>query len=125
MRRTLFTLMVTALAVPCLADDVPALTIKTTEAENTIALSSIAKVTYTDTAMVIFLKDSSTQTFDMDHITAMTFTATDVATQIGTLKEDAAVGTAVYTLGGVRTNGTNKKGLYIIKLGKDFKKVVK
>lgn len=59
------------LAGSCLADDISALKIRKNDGENTLALSELRSIKYTDSDMVLNMKDGSQQVFALDDIVVM------------------------------------------------------
>ncbi len=98
--------------------------VKTSATELEVSLTDIGKVTYTETDMVVVMKDGSTRSFAMDDIVSMRFTSAD-ASAIGTTAAGMNGKEAIYTVDGIRTANANKKGIYIIKVEKETRKVAK
>ena len=109
---------------PCFAEEIPALLVKTVETEQEVGLADIGKVTYTETDMVLVMKDGSTMSIPMDDIVSMAFTSLQPSLTSMTV-EDAENTEAIYTISGVKTAKTAHKGIYIIKVGKEIRKIVR
>lgn len=124
MKRKVIAFFASALMMPCLAEEVPALLVKTSATELEVSLTDIGKVTYTETDMVVVMKDGSTRSFAMDDIVSMRFTSADPSA-IGTTTAGINGKEAIYTVDGVRTAKANNKGIYIIKVEKETRKVAK
>lgn len=124
----LFTLGLSlALFLPCLADTIPTLVIKTDAAEQSILLTDISKVSYTETEMHIALRNGEEQSFVIDDIKGMKFAETDDSsstTRIVSSKE-VKLPTITFRLDGTRQgNGDKVKNILIIKSDKDTRKVI-
>ena len=125
----LFTLGLSlALFLPCLAETIPNLVIKTDAAEQSILLADISKVSYTETEMHIALRNGEEQSFVIDDIKGMKFAETDDSsstTRIVSSKE-VKLPTITFRLDGTRQgNGDKVKNILIIKSDKDTRKVIK
>ena len=124
----LFTLGLSlALFLPCLAETIPNLVIKTDAAEQSILLADISKVSYTETEMHIALRNGEEQSFVIDDIKGMKFAETDDSsstTRIVSSKE-VKLPTITFRLDGIRQgNGDKVKNILIIKSDKDTRKVI-
>ncbi|MGM9733990.1 MAG: hypothetical protein ACI3YT_07720 [Prevotella sp.] len=124
MRSKIIAFLASALMVPCFAEENPALLVKTAETEQEVGLADIGKVTYTDTDMVIVKKDGGTMSIPMDNIVSMSFTSLQPSS-ISMTMDDAEKSEAIYTINGVKTGNTDDKGIYIIKVGKETRKIVR
>lgn len=122
MKKGIITFLASALITPCFAEEVPSLLIKTAETEQAVVLADIDKVTYTDTDMNIAMKDGNSRSFLMDDILEMVFTGTS---SINMTPTEANENEIIYTLDGIQVNNTDKKGIYIIKVGKETRKIAK
>lgn len=112
-------------AISCLADDIPTLIIKTDTKENSILLKDISKVQYTDTEMVIKLNDGSSKSFIIDDIKEMSFDSMNETTFVNSTNSKGQNGMEIFDLNGLKKRDTNQKGIYIMKSGKETKKVKK
>lgn len=128
-------LLVSGLAMPCLADEVPALNITQGEGESQVELSTILSIKYTETDMVINLKDGSQHTFALDEITVMQLgqmTVTALRELVTTMGEGTYVlsdlGGKVVSKGNARVGESvtlpTKKGVYVLKVGDKTKKIL-
>lgn len=124
----LFTLGLSlALFLPCLADTIPTLVIKTDAVEQSIQLADISKVSYTETEMHIALRNGEEQSFVIDDIKGMKFAETDDSsstTRIVSSKE-VKLPAITFRLDGIRQGkGDKVKNILIIKSDKDTRKVI-
>lgn len=124
MKRTIITCLALAVIVPCFAEENPALLVKTEKTEQEVGLADIGKVIYTETDMVLVMKSGSTMSIPMDDIVSMTFTSTQPSS-ISMTVEDAENSEAIYTIHGMKTGNTANKGIYIIKVGTETRKIVR
>lgn len=117
-----------AFFIPCLADTIPALIIKTEAAEQSISLADISKVSYTEKEMLIALRNGEKQTFTIDDIKGMKFAEIDDSSSTTRIIESTEVKlpVGIFRLDGMR-NADNGKGknILIIKSDKDTRKVIK
>lgn len=128
MKKTMISLLATALVTPCLAESVPALLIRTEAAEQTIALVEISKVNYTETEMLVSMRDGGVCAFVIDEITAMKFTQMEVETTAvdEAPGADAKAPVGIFRLDGTRAMaGDGKHEILIMKADKDTRKVIK
>lgn len=128
MKKTMISLLAAALVTPCLAESVPALLIRTEAAEQTIALVEISKVNYTETEMLVSMRDGGVCAFVIDEITAMKFTEMEVETTAvdGAPEAGAKASEGIFRLDGTRAKeGDGKHEILIIKADKDTRKVMK
>lgn len=117
-----------SLFMPCLADTIPALIIKTDAAEQSISLADISKVSYTEKEMLIALHNGDKQTFIIDEIKGMKFAEMDDSSSTTRIIESTEVKlpVGIFRLDGKRNSGNDKgKNLLIIKTDKDTRKVIK
>lgn len=114
-----------ALSMNCLADEFPVLMIKTNVTESSIQLKDINKVQYTETEMVVKLNDGTTKVFVIEDITSMDFDNININTAIQTLDSKEQQGMTIFDLKGIKKGNMNNKGIYIIKVGKETKKIKK
>ena len=124
MKRKIIACLASALMVPCFAEEYPALLVKTAETEQEVGLANIGRVVYTETDMVLVMKDGSTMSIPMDYIVSMTF-STLQSSSIDMTVDDAEKCKTIYTISGVKTGNTENKGVYIIKVGTETRKIVR
>lgn len=123
MKRQIVVAFVMLLSAHCFADEVPSLKIKTELSESSVLLSNIDRVKYTEGNMVVKLKSGEELVFAMDDVELMTFENVDNTTAIkdaGDLCKNSG-----FDLKGVSVKDDKKKGIYIIKVGKETKKIAK
>lgn len=125
MKKIFLASLAMALSISCLAEETPVLTIKTDIAETTIQLKDISKVQYTDAEMIVNLNDGSTKMFVIEDITLMTFNDINVSTAIYSAEDKQSTATEIFDLNGIKKGDMKKKGMYIIKMGKETKKIKK
>lgn len=125
MKKIFLASLAMALSITCLAEETPVLTIKTDIAETTIQLKDISKVQYTDAEMVVKLNDGSTKVFVIEDITLMTFNDINISTVIYSAEDKQSTATEIFDLNGIKKGDMKKKGMYIIKVGKETKKIKK
>lgn len=135
MNKKLLSVLVAALALPCFADEVPSLNISQNDAESKIELSGILSIKYTDTDMVVSMKDGTQSSFPLDEIVMIEFGR--MASAIRTLLADEC-GDGSYAIidlqgkvvakGNVNANGTVAlpvaKGVYMLSVGNKTKKIL-
>lgn len=128
-RKILMTIAATALSMTCIAEEVPVLSITTDSDSTAISLGDISKVQYSDTEMIVLLNDGAARVFVMDRIRAMAFGSIDdkdmepMGIALGD-KDPDDEGT-VFDLSGIKRGNVNKRGVYIIKSGKETRKRLK
>ena len=121
--------------LPCFADEVPSLKIKTCDTEANIELSGIRNIKFSESNMVVNLKDGTKKSFSLDDITIMEFGSTTSA-----IKEILAEGSedSIFSIADINgktiIKGKNKdfqglnmslqRGIYIITSGKTTKKIL-
>lgn len=125
MKKIILASIAMSFAMSCLADDIPTLIIKTDTKENSILLKNISKVQYTDTEMVIKLNDGSSKSFIIDDIKEMSFDSMNETTFVNSTNTKGQNGMEIFDLNGLKKRDTNQKGIYIMKSGKETKKVKK
>lgn len=125
MKKIFLASLAMALSITCLAEETPVLTIKTDIAETTIQLKDISKVQYTDAEMIVNLNDGSTKVFVIEDITLMTFNDINISTAIYSAEGKQSTATEIFDLNGIKKGDMKKKGMYIIKVGKETKKIKK
>ena len=125
MKKIILASLAIILSLASYAEEVPALTIKTDAEENSILLKDISKVQYTETEMVIKLHDGTSKAFVIDDIKEMSFDNISETTFINTTNGKEQNGMAIFDLNGMKKHDAGKKGIYIIKSGKETKKVKK
>lgn len=125
MKKIFLASLAMALSISCLAEETPVLTIKTDITETTIQLKDISKVQYTDAEMVVNLNDGSTKVFVIEDITLMTFNDMNISTAIYSAEGKQSTTTEIFNLNGIKKGDMKKKGMYIIKVGKETKKIKK
>lgn len=135
MKKKLFsTALAIMMAGNCLADDVPALKITKTDGESTVVLAEMLSIKYTDTDMVVNMKDGTKHVFALDDIIIMELgqMPTDIRSIFADSDSDA-----VYTLtdinGKVIARGNSSlltshsslpKGIYVITVGDKSMKIL-
>ncbi len=125
----------TALAImvagSCLADDVPALKISKSDGESTVVLSELMSIRFTETDMVVNMKDLTKLVFPLDDIIVMELG--QAPTAISTVFPGNTAATYVITdlQGNVLSKGNGEKfampaqkGIYVITVGDKSKKVL-
>ncbi len=147
--RSLFAaLLLTIIPTTSLADDYKYLTIAENGTETSYGVSSIQKITFDASDMVLHLTDGTTQRLPLANLTRMFFSETSsgiIATtqpqskmhfEGGVLRADIVQGEtiAVYNMRGERVLAANRsgsydlstlvKGVYIVKVGTETRKVV-
>lgn len=125
MKKEILASMAMMFAAHCVADNVPALKIKTAQVESSIQLSNIDKVQYTENEMIVKLKDGEVQTFIMDEIMSMAFDNVEISTAINAADNKSEGKETYFDMKGLPVKDANKKGVYIIKVGKETKKTAK
>lgn len=125
MKKEILASLAMMFATHCVADNVPALKIKTAQVESSMQLSDIDKVQYTETEMIVKMKDGEMKTFVMDEIMSMAFDNVEISTAINAADSKAEGKAILFDLKGLPVKDANKKGVYIIKVGKETKKIVK
>jgi hypothetical protein len=127
------------------ADDYKYLTIAQNNGETTIDVTSIVKITFDDTNMVIHLSDGNTQTMLLSDLQRMFFSNTTGIMSItqskmhfsgGVLRAEIATGEymEIFDMRGRKVFSANQsgsfdlttltKGIYIVKVGNETRKVV-
>lgn len=128
-RKILMAITATVLSLTCMAEEVPVLSMHTDSDSTVISLKDIIKVQYNDTEMIVLLTDGSAKGFAMDRILSMAFLNVDdkelTPTAVGFTTKESESGTDIFDLNGIRQGCADTKGLYIIKKGKETKKVLK
>lgn len=123
------------MAGSCLADDVPALKISKSDGESAVVLSELLSIKFTETDMVVNMKDGTQHTFALDDIIIMELGQTS-QTAISSIFTDSDIN-SVYTLtdinGKIVARGNSSfftlhsslpKGIYIITAGDKSKKIL-
>lgn len=123
MKQKILTTIAMALSMTCLAEEMPTLKIKTGSAESSILLKDINRVNYTDTEMVINLLDGSSKTFVIDDIKSLAFDNMDPSTSIKTHDNKEQNNVSIFDISGIKRENTDKNSIYIIKSGKETKKI--
>ena len=114
----------------CLADDVPALKINKSDGESAVVLSELLSIKYTESDMVVNMKDGTRMVFALDDIIVMG--TGEVATGINSIFSDRA---ETYVIADLRGNVLSKvrgervalpspKGVYIISVGDKSRKIL-
>lgn len=130
-------LLLTALAITafsyCFADDVPALKINKSNGESNIALSELLSIKYTESDMIVNMKDGTKQSIPLDDIIVMELGK--IPTSINSIIGDMSNG-ETYSITDIEgkkiSNGNvkegislpNQKGIYVITVGEKSKKVL-
>lgn len=123
------TALALVMAGSCFADDVPALKISKSGGESAVALSELLSIKYTDSDMVVNMKDGTKQVFALDDIIVMELGQTPTA--ISSIFSDYGKD-AVYTITDVNgkiiakgsLDSSLPKGIYIISVGDKSKKLL-
>lgn len=117
----------------CFADDVPALKIAQSDSESAVVLSELLSIKFTESDMVVNMKDGTKQVFVLDDIIVME--VGQAPTDISSIFADSdinAVCTVTDINGKVIVKGKladsnllpAKKGVYVITVGERSKKVL-
>lgn len=133
--KPLSTALAFMMAGSCLADDVPALMISKSDGESAVVLSELLSIKFTETDMVVNMKDGTKQTFALDDIIIMEL-GQATQTAISSIFTDSDIN-SVYTLtdinGKIVARGNSSlstlhsplpKGIYIITVGDKSKKIL-
>lgn len=126
-------LLSTALAVmvagSSLADDVPALKISKSDGESAVVLSELLSIKYTESDMVVNMKDGTKQVFALDDIIVMELGQAPAA--ISSILSGAEAYVITDLQGKVVSKGNTEtfalpaqKGIYVITVGDKSKKVL-
>lgn len=118
----------------CFADDVPALKITKTDSESAVSLSELLSIKFTESDMVVNMKDGTRKVVALDDIIVMELGETS-PTDISSIFADSdinAVCTVIDINGKVIAKGKltdsnllpAKKGVYVITVGERSKKVL-
>ena len=114
----------------CLADDVPALKINKSDGESAVVLSELLSIKYTESDMVVNMKDGTRMVFALDDIIVME--TGQVPTAINSIFSDKAETYVITDLrGNVLSKGRGErvalpspKGVYIISVGDKSRKIL-
>ena len=114
----------------CLADDVPALKINKSDGESAVVLSELLSIKYTESDMVVNMKDGTRMVFALDDIIVME--TGQVPTAINSIFSDKAETYVITDLqGNVVSKGKGErftvpaqKGVYIISVGDKSRKIL-
>ena len=114
----------------CLADDVPALKINKSDGESAVVLSELLSIKYTESDMVVNMKDGTRMVFALDDIIVMEMG--QVPTAINSICSDKAETYVITDLrGNVLSKGRGErvalpspKGVYIISVGDKSRKIL-
>ena len=114
----------------CLADDVPALKINKSDGESAVVLSELLSIKYTESDMVVNMKDGTRMVFALDDIIVME--TGQVPTAINSIFADKAETYVITDLrGNVLSKGRGErvalpspKGVYIISVGDKSRKIL-
>lgn len=114
----------------CLADDVPALKINKSDSESAVVLSDLLSIKYTESDMVVNMKDGTRMVFALDDIIVME--TGQVPTAINSIFSDKAETYVITDLrGNVLSKGRGErvalpspKGVYIISVGDKSRKIL-
>lgn len=135
-KKFLSTALAIMVAGSCLADDVPALKISKSDGESAVVLSELLNIKFTESDMVVNMKDGTQQTFALDDIIVMevgqaptaissifsgndndvVYTVTDIN---GKLIATGNLNSSPFTL-----HSSLPKGIYVITVGDKSKKVL-
>ena len=131
MKKKLYSLVLAILvAGSCLADDVPALKINKSDGESAVVLSELLSIKYTESDMVVNMKDGTRMVFALDDIIVME--TGQVPTAINSIFSDTAETYVITDLrGNVLSKGRGErvalpspKGVYIISVGDKSRKIL-
>ncbi|MGM9712714.1 MAG: hypothetical protein ACI3Y5_01175 [Prevotella sp.] len=126
MKRIILSFLALGMTASCLAAADMSLLIRTAGTEHAISLAEISRVTYTETDMVVVMSDGTTRAYAMSAITSMTFgNADSTPSAISKATAETEAATSIYTLDGAKADRMGQKGVYIIKVGKETRKVKK
>ena len=114
----------------CLADNVPALKINKSDGESAVVLSELLSIKYTESDMVVNMKDGTKMVFAIDDVIVMEQGLSP--TDINTLFSNTAETYVITDLQGkVVSKGKNgncawptKTGVYILSVGEKSKKLI-
>lgn len=114
----------------CLADDVPALKINKSDGESAVVLSDLLSIKYTESDMVVNMKDGTRMVFALDDI--IVIETAQVPTAINSIFSDKAETYVITDLrGNVLSKGRGErvalpspKGVYIISVGDKSRKIL-
>lgn len=124
----------TALAIViagnCLADDIPVLKISKSDGESAVTLSELQSIKYTDSDMIVNMKDGTKLAFTLDDIIVMELGQTSAA--ISSIFVDRTEAYVITNLqGNIVSKGNGEKlalpaqkGIYIISTGDKSKKIL-
>ena len=129
-KKLYFTTLAILVAESCLADDVPALKVGTSDGEAAVVLSELLSIKYSDSSMVINMKDGTKMVFALDDVIVMELGQSP--TDINTLFSNTAETYVITDLQGkVVSKGKNgnyawptKTGVYILSVGEKSKKLI-
>ena len=129
-KKLYFTTLALLVAENCLADDVPALKVGTSDGEAAVVLSELLSIKYSDSSMVINMKDGTKMVFALDDVIVMELGQSP--TDINTLFSNTAETYVITDLHGkVVSKGKNgncawptKTGAYILSVGEKSKKLI-
>ena len=131
MKKRLYSLVLAILvAGSCLADEVPALKINKSDGESAVVLSELLSIKYTESDMVVNMKDGTRMVFALDDIIVME--TGQVPTAINSIFSDTAETYVITDLrGNVLSKGRGErvalpspKGVYIISVGDKSRKIL-
>lgn len=146
--RTIIASAMLAVCSVAMADDYKYLTIGQYDGESSYSVSSIQKITFDTSNMILHLTDGTTASLPLSSLSKMFFSATssDIATvgaarsdvqfSHGMLRADISRGesVSVYNMSGHKVFSTNEsgifdlsnlsRGVYIIRVGDDSRKVI-
>ena len=129
-KKLYFTTLAILVAESCLADDVPALKVGTSDGEAAVVLSELLSIKYTESDMVVNMKDGTRMVFALDDIIVME--TGQVPTAINSIFSDTAETYVITDLrGNVLSKGRGErvalpspKGVYIISVGDKSRKIL-
>lgn len=145
LRTLLATLLLTMGILSALADNYKYLTITQDNSDTSINVTSIDKITFDESNMVIHLTDGNTQTLPLSNLQRMFFSNTSGIMSVtqsrmhfsgGILQADITAGERIeiFDMRGQMVFSANKsgsfdlttltKGVYIVKLGSETRKVI-
>lgn len=129
----LSTALATMMVGSSLADDVPALKISKSDGESSVVLSELLSIKFTESEMVVNMKDGTKQVFSLDDVMVMELGQTSPS-DISSIFADSDIN-AICTItdinGKVVAKGKladgnvlpSRKGLYILTVGDKSKKI--
>lgn len=125
MKKKMLSSLLLLMSAHSFADNVPALKIVNDFQECSILLSDIDRIQYAENEMMIKMKDGDVKVFIMDEIKSMVFDNVENSTAVKAADSKSESKAAYFDLKGLPTKDASKKGVYIMKMGKETKKIAK